>query len=119
MVRIRSSAGPTGQPGLHVPDTSAALTVVTVPTNAGGGEAVASGWASVVVTGVPVAALAAGGAVGGVVGGTVELGIELVPGTFAGACVWPAAIRGVLEHAASNPQVRRPLVHRMARWRLG
>jgi L,D-peptidoglycan transpeptidase YkuD (ErfK/YbiS/YcfS/YnhG family) len=102
-----------------VPDTWAALTVVTVPTNAGGEDAGASGWGSVVVTGVRVAAPAAGGVVEGVVGETVELGIEVVPCTFAGACVWPPAIRGVLEHAASNPQVRRPVVHRTARWRLG
>src|ERR1700681_3497715 len=96
MVSRRSASGPTGHPGRHVEDTWAALTSATVPTKLEGATVVAGG--SVLV----------------VVGASVLVG---EPAT--GARKWGPATRGLLEHAASRAQGRRPVTRRTARWRPG
>jgi L,D-peptidoglycan transpeptidase YkuD (ErfK/YbiS/YcfS/YnhG family) len=99
---MRSWAGPTGQPGLQVPDSCAALTVATVPTK--GAELAGAGAVEVV-----------GGAARVVVGTDVE-----VPGpTRAWVGTEGLAIRAVLEHAANRPDERRPVARRAVRWRVG
>jgi L,D-peptidoglycan transpeptidase YkuD (ErfK/YbiS/YcfS/YnhG family) len=102
-----------------VPETWAALSVATVPTNAGDeDEAAAGGRPEVVVTdhlvGGVTGAVAPGAEAGGVsaaVAGAVVAGV--------GACAWRPPIRGVLEHAVSSPHARRAVVLWMARWRPG
>src|SRR5580704_8482735 len=97
MVSIRSWAGPTGQPGLHVAESCAASTGATEPTNPAECVGAAAGGVAV-VTGRVVAGVGGGAAVDGVVDG--------VDGTTTAVTwewVWRVAIRDVLEHAASSP----------------
>src|ERR1700691_1655459 len=100
MVSMRSWAGPTGQPGLQVPDTCAALTVATVPTKCA--ELDGPGAVEVVGSGARVVVGDAARLVGGV-------GVEVPGSAWARVGREGVAIRAVLEHAANRPDERRPV----------
>ncbi len=85
MVSMRSRGGPTGQPGLHVPETSDGVTGATVPTNEEEFVVSAVVWVPVVVGEVAPGGVVVTTALEDVVGGDAV--VEGDGATVARACV--------------------------------